>query len=116
MTKTHDGFSFEIYRKPTATDIIIPNDSCHPREHKTAEISYYFNRMKTYKLTPESRQKERENIRQILVNNKCDASSFKKFNREKTDKDKTTGNKSGQSLRTLENILDLLKNSVTAQM
>jgi len=24
----------DIYRKPTSTDIIIPNDSCHPKEHK----------------------------------------------------------------------------------
>jgi len=39
--------------------------------------------MKTYKLTPESRQKERESIRQILVNNKYDASSLEKFNKEK---------------------------------
>jgi len=39
--------------------------------------------MKTYKLTPESRQKERDNIRQILVNNKYDASFLKKFNKEK---------------------------------
>jgi len=35
INKNQDGLSFEIYRKPTATDIIIPNDSCHPREHKT---------------------------------------------------------------------------------
>jgi len=38
---------FEIYRKPTTTDIIIPNDSCHPKEHKTAAVRYYYNRMKT---------------------------------------------------------------------
>ena len=81
--KHHDGLSFEIYRKPTATDIIIPNDSCHLREHKTAAIGYYCNRLKTSKLTPESRQKERDNIQQILVNNKYDISSLKKFNKEK---------------------------------
>ena len=40
ITKNHDGLSFEIYRKLTATDIIIPNDSCHPREHKTTAIRY----------------------------------------------------------------------------
>jgi hypothetical protein len=38
ITKNHNGLAFEIYRKPTATDTIIPNDSCHPREHKTAAI------------------------------------------------------------------------------
>ena len=30
--------SFEIHRKPTTTDVIIPNVSCHPREQKTAPI------------------------------------------------------------------------------
>jgi len=63
VTKNHDGLYIEIYRKPTATDSIIPNDSCHPREHKAAAIRYYCNRVKTYKLTPESRQKKRDNIR-----------------------------------------------------
>jgi hypothetical protein len=41
ITKSQDGLSFEIYRKPPTTDNIIPNDSCHPREHKTAAIRYY---------------------------------------------------------------------------
>jgi hypothetical protein len=31
ITKSQDGLSFEIYRKPTTTGIIVPNDSCHPR-------------------------------------------------------------------------------------
>jgi hypothetical protein len=62
ITKNHDGLSFEIYRKPTATNILISTDSCHPREHKTSAIRYYCNRMKMYKLTPESRQKKRETI------------------------------------------------------
>jgi len=35
------------------------------------------------KFTPEGRQKERGNIRQILLNNKYDASSFKKSNTDK---------------------------------
>jgi len=37
--------SFNIYRKPTATDTIIPNDSCHPSEHKLAAIRYLTNRL-----------------------------------------------------------------------
>jgi hypothetical protein len=58
IAKDHDGISFEIYRKPKTTDVIIPNDSCHARENKTAAIRYFCNRMKTYKLTPESLQKK----------------------------------------------------------
>ena len=83
ITKNQEGLSFEIYRKPTATDILIPNDSCHPREHKTAAIRYYYNRMKTYQQTAENRQKDKDNIRQILTNNKYDASSLEKFNDKK---------------------------------
>jgi hypothetical protein len=29
-----------IYRKPTTTDSVIPNDSCHPKEQKMAAIQY----------------------------------------------------------------------------
>ncbi|PNF26842.1 hypothetical protein B7P43_G16971 [Cryptotermes secundus] len=28
------NLEFAIYGKPTQTDIIIPNSSCHPHEHK----------------------------------------------------------------------------------
>jgi hypothetical protein len=41
IAEEHDSLSFEIYRKPTTTDIIIPNESCHPREHKAAAIRYF---------------------------------------------------------------------------
>jgi hypothetical protein len=33
ITKNENLLSFNIYRKPTTTDTIIPNDSCHPPEH-----------------------------------------------------------------------------------
>jgi hypothetical protein len=115
ITKNHDGLSFEIYRKPTATGIIIPNNSCHPREHKTAAIRYYCNRLKTYKMTPESRQKERHNIQHILVNNKYDASSLKKFNKEKRQRQNNQKN-SGQSLCMLAKRPDLLQNCLRAQI
>ena len=61
--------SIDIYRKPTYTGVIIPNDSCHPREHKMAAISYMYNRMNTYHLPPEKWQNENNNIQQILRNN-----------------------------------------------
>jgi hypothetical protein len=49
---------FEIYRKPTHTDIIIPNDSCHPYEHKTSAIKYLINRVNTYPITKEAKRKK----------------------------------------------------------
>jgi len=45
--------------------------------------------MKTYKLTPEGRQKERDKIWQILLKNKYDAFSLKKSNKEKERKKKS---------------------------
>jgi len=88
ISKNQDGLAFEIYRKPTATDIIIPSDSCHPREHKTAAIRYYRNRLEMYKLTPESRQKEKDNMQHILVNNKYNTPSIGDFNNEKRQRQK----------------------------
>ena len=35
-------------------------------------IRYYQDRLLTYRLTPENREKEKETVRQILVNNKYD--------------------------------------------
>jgi hypothetical protein len=60
----------DIYRKPATTDVVIPNDSCHPREDKIAAIRYFYNRMKTYNLSPDKLLKEHNKIQQILTNNK----------------------------------------------
>jgi len=56
IAKNYDSLSFEIYRKTTTTNVIIPNDSYQPKEHKTAAIRYFCNRMRTHKLTPEAQQ------------------------------------------------------------
>ena len=47
ISRVDNTISFNIYRKPTATDI-IPNDSCHPPEHKLAAIRYLTNCLSTY--------------------------------------------------------------------
>jgi hypothetical protein len=88
IPKNYDSISFEIYRKPTTT-VIIPNDSCHPREHKTAAIRYFCNRMRTYKLTPEAQQKGKNTLQHILVNNKYDVSTLNKVSKEKKQKQDT---------------------------
>jgi hypothetical protein len=48
ITKEQGKLSFNIYRKPTTIDYIIPNDSCHPVEHKLPALRYLTNRMNTY--------------------------------------------------------------------
>jgi len=38
-----NGLLFNIYRKPKATDVIIPKDSYHPPEQKHAAIRHVVN-------------------------------------------------------------------------
>jgi len=58
IIKTTDKISFDIYRKPTTPDIIIPNDSCHRTEQKLAAIRYFTNRINTYDLDYTRKQKQ----------------------------------------------------------
>jgi hypothetical protein len=69
ITKEHNKLTFNIYQKPTTTDSIIPNDSCHPNEHKKSAIRYLINRMNTYPLTHTNRKHESTLINEILKNN-----------------------------------------------
>jgi hypothetical protein len=82
IKKEEDKFSFDIYRKPTCTDIIIAHDSCHPTEHKLSAISYLHNRNNTYLTDKESKQNEQTVINQILYN-KYDPLLSTKYNRQK---------------------------------
>jgi hypothetical protein len=61
--------TFGIFRKPTTTDLIIHNDSCHPYEHKKSARNYLVNRMSKYPITKENRAKEKQTICNILKNN-----------------------------------------------
>jgi hypothetical protein len=87
ITKNDNSLSLDIYRKPTATDTIIPNDSCNPREHKLAAIRYLSNRMTTYNLNPINKQRENNRLKQILHNNKHNVSIFNKFSNTKKQKE-----------------------------
>jgi hypothetical protein len=83
-----------IYRKPTTTDSIIPNDSCHPKKQKMAAIQYLYNRMHTYNLTTADIEKEKDTIQQILVNNKYDPSITEEIkNKKNHQKHDTEGTK-----------------------
>ena len=82
LIKNPNGISYEIYRKPTATDTIIPRDSCHPPEQKMAAIMYFANRINTYELSNDSKQIEIDTIKQILHNNSYDVSVLDKMIKE----------------------------------
>jgi hypothetical protein len=40
IVRTCNSLKFDIFRKPTATDIMILSKSCHPVEHKISGINY----------------------------------------------------------------------------
>jgi hypothetical protein len=69
IINNNNTFTFAIYRKPTTTDTIIPNDSCHPTEHKAAAIRYMENRRLTYPIYIEQKHNETHIINTILHNN-----------------------------------------------
>jgi len=81
-----ENFSFSIYRKPTTTGTIIPNDSCHPQEQKHAAILYMLDRMNNYQLNKSSKEQECNTIKQILYNNKYDPSTLNISRNKHTEK------------------------------
>jgi len=86
------SFPIDIYRKPTYTDSIIPIDSCHPIEHKYAAIRYLQNRLNSYQLSHEKRERESNVIQDVLHNNGYNTSvlkSISKSNKHKSGTEKT---------------------------
>jgi hypothetical protein len=69
IENTNNTFTFNIYKKPTTTDLIIHNDSCHPTEHKHLAIRYMINRINTYPISIENKHKETQFLNTILRNN-----------------------------------------------
>jgi hypothetical protein len=92
LTKTDTNISFNIHRKPTTTDVIIPRDSCHPQEHKLAAIRYLLNRANTYDLNPTNKQAEIDTIKTILQNNGYDVSILDRLNRPTQNRKQETDN------------------------
>jgi hypothetical protein len=78
IQKDQGKLKFDIYRKPTTTDTIIPNDSCHPPEQKLAALRHLLNRMNTYELDDGSRERERTVIKQMMTTNKYDTRMLEK--------------------------------------
>jgi hypothetical protein len=94
ITRGIEKFTIDIHRKPMYTDIIIPEDSCHPKEQKMAAIRYLYNRMNKYHLSPGNLEKENHVVQQILYNNGYDITTAKKvLNKKKTNMKKKDNDK-----------------------
>jgi hypothetical protein len=62
IRKETDRLTFDIYRKPTSTDLIIHNDSCHRHEHKRSAINFLLNRVNKYPIAQRSKDREMQTI------------------------------------------------------
>jgi hypothetical protein len=58
-----------VFRKSVTTDCIIPSTSCHPPSHKLDSLKFFFNRIYTYPLEEDEKDRETQTIRQIMENN-----------------------------------------------
>jgi hypothetical protein len=76
----------QYYRKPTTTDSIIPSETCHPQEHKFAEIRYLTIRMETCNLSAKNNEREHNTMKQILYGNKYDTSVIKYSSQQKQNR------------------------------
>jgi hypothetical protein len=70
--RKNKNLQFSIYQKPTQTDIIIPNSSCHQYKHKLSGINYLLNRLHTYPITEKAKYIEKNTNKNILHNNEYD--------------------------------------------
>lgn len=69
ISHTTPKLSFQIFRKETYTDSIIPHDSAHPPKTKTAALYSMINRLLSIPLSPPDYKKEKDTILQIALNN-----------------------------------------------
>lgn len=73
--KKEDGvLSFNVYRKPTATNTTIHSSSFHPLSHKMAAYNSLVHRAISFPLSPEDFEKEIDIIKHIAVSNGYNAS------------------------------------------
>jgi hypothetical protein len=90
IKKVNNSFNFEIYRKPTNTDILIPIDSNHPTEHKISAIRYLLDRNNAYPTNTVSKQKEQQIIIQTLQSNHYEQNILEKLKHKKHNTEKNT--------------------------
>jgi uncharacterized protein YifE (UPF0438 family) len=86
MHRNLNNIHLGIYRKPTSTDVVIPQSSNHPASHKTAAFHYMLDRAFRLPLTDIEKQKEITIIQTIATNNGYKFHDIAKaYNRQKRE-------------------------------
>jgi hypothetical protein len=104
ITRTKTKFDYAIYRKPTQTNLIIPNTSMHPPQHKMAAFNSLIHRMLQLPLNKQEQNKERNIIHQIATENGYKIKTIikleNKIKRKLTKINNTTNNTSTNNIYT----------------
>ncbi|KAK5645737.1 hypothetical protein RI129_004201 [Pyrocoelia pectoralis] len=69
LHRSQSTIDYSIYRKPTTTDNVIPNDSEHPVSHKVAGFYSLLHRLHKIPMSLHHFNKEFNTIKQIAINN-----------------------------------------------
>ena len=86
IIRENGSLSYDIYRKPTQTDSIIPFDSFHHISQRFAALNSYLHRCYSLPLNKERRMKEIDCIREIAYNNGFSTSTFNNILKKHTQK------------------------------
>lgn len=90
--------SYDIYRRPTHTDIVIHNESKHHPKHKNAAFHFMVNRLLNTPLSEESYDKELRIVKTIAKNNGFKTTLVDRILRQKLLKQHT------ETITTLSNL------------
>ena len=78
ISHNEKGLTFDIYRKPTQTDVIIPSDSHHYHAHKLAAFNACVHRLSTTPMSDQAKEKEIQVIKQIAIGNNFNTTTIDK--------------------------------------
>jgi hypothetical protein len=92
IKRKENNRSYNIYRKPKATDLVIHNKSCFPTQYKMSHIDFMVNRLSMHHMTRNDRKTENSTIKYIPPQNqykiyKCTKQNLNKNNTTTNQKD-----------------------------